>query len=124
MWAIVMRMFCATWLVVMLSFAPLAAAQSQIGVAPLIIPLSGQLKTPAGAGRTGTVLLAIALYDGKDDPTPRWIEYQTVTLDAAGRYNVQFGSTREGGLPPELFTTSTGVHGSASPYKMKRNNRG
>ena len=104
-----MKTFCATCLAAMLLLGATAFAQTNAVVAPLVIPVSGQLTTPEGALRTGTVLLVISLYDGKDDVAARWIEYQTVTLDPLGRYDVQFGSTRDVGLPAELFTSSTGA---------------
>ena len=104
-----MKTFCATCLAAMLLLGATAFAQTNAAVAPLVIPVSGQVTTPEGALRTGTVLLVISLYDAKDDVAARWIEYQTVTLDPLGRYDVQFGSTRDVGLPPELFTSSTGA---------------
>lgn len=80
------------------------AAQTASSVAPTLIPVTGEFRTPEGQPRTGTVLLVISLYEGLTDTAPRWIEHQTVTLDAAGRYAIQFGSTREEGLPTDLFT--------------------
>jgi hypothetical protein len=53
--------------------------------------------------RTGNVLLVVSLYEDRNDPAPRWIEHQTVTLDAGGRYSLQFGGTRAEGLPSDLF---------------------
>jgi hypothetical protein len=75
-------------------------------VAPTLIPVSGQLRTADGQPRTGTVVLAISLYEGQADTAPRWIEHQQVTLDAAGRYDVQFGSTFADGLPADLFASA------------------
>jgi hypothetical protein len=81
-----------------------AAAQTTASVAPTLIPVSGQLLTAGGEPRTGNVLLVISLYEDEADLAPRWIEHQAVTLDAAGRYSVNFGSTRVDGLPTDLFT--------------------
>jgi hypothetical protein len=78
-------------------------------VAPTVIPLSGELRAADGQPRTGNVLLVLSLYEGKDDTAPRWIEHQTVTLDAAGRYSVSFGGTREEGLPADLFAGAAGT---------------
>lgn len=86
-----------------------ASAQSTSGVPPTLIPISGQLTTALGDARTGNVLLVLSLYDAQDDPAPRWVEHQVVTLDGSGRYDVQFGSTLEAGLPPELFSGTPGV---------------
>jgi hypothetical protein len=90
-------------------YSAVAVAQAPASVAPTLIPVSGELRTADGQPRTGSVLLVISLYEGKDDPAPRWIEYQTVALDAAGRYSVQFGGTREDGLPADLFTGAPGM---------------
>lgn len=90
--------------VVAVAVVPRDAAAQSAGLAPTLIPVNGELRTASDEPRTGTVLLAISLYEGEDDPAPRWIEYQPVTLDAQGRYYVQFGATREEGLPPDLFT--------------------
>src|SRR5688572_18017962 len=86
-----------------------AAAQSSVGPAPTLIPVSGQFVTAAGQPRTGSAVLVLSLYEGKDDPAPRWIEFQTVTLDAQGRYDVRFGATREDGLPSDLFAGAAGT---------------
>jgi hypothetical protein len=77
-------------------------------VAPTLIPLAGELRTPEGQPRTGTVQLAIAIYDGQDDPAPKWTEYQKVTLDALGRYRIEFGAAQADGLPPEIFLGTAG----------------
>src|SRR5919109_3417194 len=70
-------------------------AQAQTTTAaPTLIPVGGQFLTAEGAPRPGTAVLVISLYEGRDDSAPRWIEHQTVTLDAEGRYNIQFGATR------------------------------
>jgi hypothetical protein len=75
-------------------------------VVPTVIPLSGQFLTSTGQPRTGPALLAISLYEGKDDPAPLWIEHQQTTLDEAGKFRVQFGATRDDGLPAELFAAA------------------
>lgn len=94
----------------LLAIAGSALAQTPPpSVAPTVIPLYGELRTADGQPRTGTVMLVVSLYDGKDDPTPRWTEEQFVTLDAQGRYSVQFGATRPEGLPMELFTGAPGA---------------
>jgi hypothetical protein len=95
-------------LLITTAFSDTALAQSN-AVAPTLIPLTGQLRTPDGAPRTGSVLLVLSLYEGRDDTAPRWIEHQTVTLDAGGRYSVQFGATRDDGLPSDLFAGVAGT---------------
>jgi len=95
--------------VALLGGSTAAWAQTPATVVPTMIPLSGELRTPDGQPRTGQVLLVISLYEGKDDPAPRWIEHQTVTLDATGRYSVNFGGTRDEGLPADLFAGAAGT---------------
>jgi hypothetical protein len=85
------------------------AAQSSVGAPPTLIPVSGQFVTADGQPRTGSAVLVLALYEGKEDPAPRWVEFQTVTLDAQGRYDVRFGATREDGLPADLFAGAAGT---------------
>jgi hypothetical protein len=91
------------------AFPKEAAAQTSPSVAPTFIPVSGRLLTAEGQARSGQVLLVISLYEGQSDTAPRWIEHQQVTLDAGGGYSVQFGATREDGLPADLFTSETGT---------------
>jgi hypothetical protein len=91
---------------------PSAAAAQQAApqqIVPILIPVTGQFRTPTGQPRTGPTVLVISLYDGEHDSAPRWIEYQSATLDAAGIYSVQFGATRDDGLPADLFTGAPGV---------------
>jgi hypothetical protein len=82
---------------------------TQQSAVPTVIPVSGEFRTSAGEPRSGAVALIISLYDNQDDTAPRWLEVEPATLDAAGRYNVQFGASRLGGLPPELFTGAGGT---------------
>jgi hypothetical protein len=84
-------------------------AQSSAGAPPTLIPVSGQFVTAEGQPRTGSAVLVLSLYEGKDDPAPRWVEFQTVTLDAQGRYDVRFGATRDDGLPSDLFAGAAGT---------------
>jgi hypothetical protein len=110
-----MRPFAAPSLLVallgtgLMGALPITAAAQTSSVAPTLIPLSGELRTPDGQPRTGNVILALSLYEGRTETTPRWIEHQTVTLDAAGRYSVNFGATRDEGLPADLFAGEAGT---------------
>ena len=92
----------AITLLVAVTFANPRTAGAQ--TAPTLIPVSGEFRGADGQPRTGPVLLVIALYERQDDQAPRWVEHQPVTLDAAGRYSVAFGGTRDEGLPADLFT--------------------
>jgi hypothetical protein len=44
-----------------------------------------------------------AVYGQQDGGTPLWTEDQNVELDANGNYTVLLGSTKNGGVPLELF---------------------
>ena len=103
------RVVLGATLVLMAIGVPIGVAAQSGAVAPTVIPVSGRLTTPAGEPRTGSTVLVISLYEGEHDTAPRWIEYQSVTLDAAGGYSVQFGATHDDGLPAELFTADAGT---------------
>ena len=98
--AIVRAAVAAALLTMVASVTPAVAQQA---VAPTVIPLSGQLLTADGQPRAGSVLLIVSLYQGQNDPTPRWIEQQHATLDALGRYTLEVGATLQAGLPADLF---------------------
>ena len=104
-----MKTSWTTSLALILAFAATATAQSVTGVAPLLIPLGGTITMPSGEPRTGAAFLVISLYDDADDPAPRWVEQQAVTLDSTGKYEIQFGVTQSEGLPQELFAVGPGV---------------
>src|SRR5438093_3935761 len=88
-----------------------AAAQTADTASPPVVPrlvnLSGQLVTPAGAPRTGTVLLTFGIYADQTGGAPLWSEQQAVTLDAKGQYAVFLGSITTGGLPNDVFVANT-----------------
>jgi hypothetical protein len=86
-----------------------ARAQASSPVAPTLIPVSGRLVGADGQPRTGQASLVISLYNAQNDVSPRWVEQQTVTLDATGAYTVQFGATLQDGLPSDLFATEGGA---------------
>jgi hypothetical protein len=100
----------ALTLVFAFAIGPSAAAAQQAAqqTVPTLIPITGQFRTLTSA-RAGTVVLVISLYDAEYDSSPRWVEYQTVTLDGNGKYNLQFGATRDEGLPADLFTGAPSV---------------
>jgi len=85
-------------------------AQTAPVAAPILIPLAGNLKTPAGDPRTGTVRLVLSLYDAQDASAPLWVEQQLVTLDAQGGYAVQVGATVPEGVAQTLFTGGPSAH--------------
>src|SRR5688572_1954597 len=104
------RVVIGAILVLVVAFGvPNGVAAQSVAVAPTLIPVSGRFTTATGEPRAGSTVLVISLYEGQNDTAPRWIEYQSVTLDAAGGYSVQFGATRDEGLPADLFTGEAGT---------------
>src|SRR5688572_22681970 len=104
------RVVIGAILVLVVAFGvPNGVAAQSVAVAPTLIPVSGRFTTATGEPRAGSTVLVISLYEGQNDTAPRWIEYQSVTLDADGGYSVQFGATRDEGLPPDLFTGDAGT---------------
>ncbi len=93
----------ATCLAVALATLLAGEADAQSRIAPVLIPVSGQLTAPGGQARTGTVVLAISLYERQDDAAPLWVEHQRVVLSAEGAFDVVMGATFPEGLPTELF---------------------
>lgn len=77
------------------STAPLTAV-------PRLVRFTGSFHPPAGqpAGMIGATL---AVYGQQEGGTPLWTEDQNVELDASGNYTVLLGSTKNGGVPLELF---------------------
>ncbi|HXM41442.1 MAG TPA: hypothetical protein VN924_09325, partial [Bryobacteraceae bacterium] len=62
----------------------------------------GSLNLPAGQP-TGPVGATFGIYSEQEGGTPLWSEDQNVELDANGNYKVLLGTTKDGGVPVELF---------------------
>ena len=84
------------------------AASPQSGGTPTLARVEGRLRLATGEARTGSVVLVASVYSGADDATPLWVEQQTVTLDAAGRYALVVGATLPDGVPKDVFLSGTG----------------
>ena len=83
------------------AFPPQASAQS--ASVPTLVRVDGELKTPTGAPRTGTVSMVASLYTDKQDSTPLWVEPQLVTFGAAGRYTLFVGTGEVDGVSKEFY---------------------
>lgn len=79
--------------------------------APALIRVDGVFLTANGEPRTGNVTLVASVYDGEADVDALWVERQTVTLDAQGRFAILLGSTLADGLPKELFVSASAKNG-------------
>jgi hypothetical protein len=98
------------------SAAQSAAAASQV---PRLVRFSGTAQNvnpdeAASAVATrdsasvpsGVVGMTFSLYSDQTGGAPLWSEVQNVTVDKAGHYTVQLGSTQAEGLPVELFSSA------------------
>src|SRR5216684_7322431 len=71
---------------------------------PRLVKFAGTLKDELGKSRTGVVGVTFAIYKEQEGGAALWLETQNVELDEQGRYTVLLGSTKNEGLPLELFT--------------------
>jgi hypothetical protein len=74
---------------------------------PRSVPFTGQVATPEGDARTGSVMLTFGLYADQKDGTPIWTEQHLIALGNDGRYSVILGSTSVDGLPADAFAAGT-----------------
>jgi len=73
-------------------------------VVPRIFRYAGTL--PAGSTADGDVGVMFSIYRDQYDGAPIWSEVQNVRPDSKGGYSALLGSTRNEGLPIEVFQTS------------------
>ncbi len=86
--------------------APRVVLQAETTASVLrLMKYSGALRDRAGNARTGAVGLTFALYKDQQGGSPLWLEVQNAQLDEQGRYTVLLGSTKNEGLPLELFSS-------------------
>lgn len=71
---------------------------------PHLIRFVGQLQA-GSAPRTGPVTVTFSIYEKEESASPLWLETQTVTCDANGRYSTLLGKT--GTLPADIFADAT-----------------
>ena len=101
-----------SWFVSVLLVALLvdAGAQAQSGnstaqAVPNLVGFSGTANDIAGKPLNGVVGITFALYSDQEGGAPLWLETQNVTPDHYGHYSVLLGSTRNTGVPAELFSS-------------------
>ncbi len=107
------RPLAGLFLALCLSSATTALPAAQAPTAssvPILVGVSGQLKTPTGDPRTGSVTLVFSIYVQLRDVQPIWTEEQAVSLDADGRYAAYVGATLPGGIPIELLSGPSQAH--------------
>jgi hypothetical protein len=70
---------------------------------PRLVKFSGALTDAAGKPLTGVVGVTFSLYEEQQGGAPIWMETQNVPAGAHGAYTVLLGSTRNDGIPAEIF---------------------
>jgi hypothetical protein len=70
---------------------------------PRLIKFSGSVTDTQRHPMQGTVGITFALYANQQGGSPLWLETQNVTLETEGRYAALLGSTRNEGLPLNIF---------------------
>jgi hypothetical protein len=63
------------------------------------------VKDANGKALTTTIGITFLLYKDQQGGAPLWMETQNVQPDATGRYSLQLGATKSGGLPTDMFTS-------------------
>jgi hypothetical protein len=81
---------------------PASQGPATAGAVPRLVRFAGSFHAPAGQP-AGPIGATFAIYNEPEGGTPLWTEDQNVELDAAGNYSVLLGSTKNEGVPAELF---------------------
>lgn len=88
------------------SIAVVTAQQTQststLTAVPKLVRFTGSFH-PSASQPAGTVGATFAIYGQQEGGAPLWTEDQNVELDVSGNYTVLLGSTKNEGVPPELF---------------------
>ena len=95
-----------TRLTAAICFAAAALAQPPAKTAtavPRLVKYSGTLADAAGKPLTGTLGATFSVYAAQEGGAPLWMENQNIAADADGGYTVLLGSTKNDGLPAEVF---------------------
>jgi len=71
---------------------------------PRLVKFAGAFKDEQGKPRSGIVGVTFAIYKDQEGGAALWLETQNVQLDEQGHYSVLLGSTKNEGLPLELFS--------------------
>lgn len=75
---------------------------------PRLVKFSGALASANGRPLTGTVGVTFALYENQEGGAPLWMETQNVQADSTGHYTATLGSTRNEGIPADVFASGQG----------------
>jgi hypothetical protein len=75
---------------------------------PRLVKFSGTLTGSTGQPLSGAVGVTFALYEEERGGAPLWMETQNVQADGNGHYTAMLGSTRNDGMPAEVFASGQG----------------
>jgi hypothetical protein len=100
LWVSVMTALCVCLAIAQQSPTPGSAANAAV---PSLVNFSGTMTDASGRPLTGIVGVTFSLYREQQGGAPLWLETQNVQADRAGRYSVMLGSTRNSGLPADIF---------------------
>src|SRR5271167_1452143 len=84
----------------------IAGRASSGGAVPRVVKYAGALSPGTDASGNAvatTVPVTFALYVDENATAPVWMETQTVSVDATGKYTVLLGAMSQGGLSSDLF---------------------
>ncbi len=79
-----------------------------VATVPRLVKFSGTLPDAGGSVLGGAVGVTFALYEEERGGIPLWTETQNVQADDKGRYTAMLGSTRNDGIPAEVFASGQG----------------
>src|SRR5208282_3542180 len=92
-----------------------ASSQPAAGAVPRLIKFNGAVKDLTGKVPTGVVGLTFSLYELPEGGSPLWVETQSLSLDALGRYTALLGTNSPEGLPLDLFTSGKALWVGVQP---------
>jgi phospholipase C len=74
---------------------------------PRLLNYTGVLTGADGKPMSGTVGVTFSVYKEQGDGAPAWMETQNVRVGPAGNYTALLGITNPGGIPNEIFHSTT-----------------
>jgi len=95
---------CAILMAVGFAAAAFAQPAAKTATAvPRLVQFGGTLTDAGGKPPSGVVGVTFSLYEEQEGGAPVWMETQNVQAGANGEYTALLGSTRNEGLPAEIF---------------------
>lgn len=97
-------LLCMCWTFVLRAQPPAGTT----AIVPRLVKFSGTVTDGGGKPLTGVVGVTFALYEDERGGAPLWMETQNVQADGNGHYTAMLGSTRNDGIPAEVFASGQG----------------